>query len=267
MHDRLKNILHINNNLCYEQKIIKYDKGLFDECCDCCYVMTLNNSKRDFMSQLNNHKPHKNIKVNYNQGYKNCTKLYVYNNNSDLIDSIRCVFEDALKNNYKRILVFEDDFVLDKSLYNMNDIKEINEFVKINNPDVYNLGPLGNVCTLPVTKKHHKHLIFGCAHAVIYNEKFMINFLEDYFVYIHWEDYFNKIKFSKWSYYKPIIFQTFPSTPHQRTEWPKAFIFFVKLLGLDKSYDNFTMTYNICFILPYIIIITIIIVYILRKFR
>lgn len=258
MHDKIKNILHHHNNLCYGQKIITYDKGLFDDCCDCCYVMTLTNSKRDFMSQLNNHKPHSIIKINYNQGYKDCSKFNVNTTNSDLIDSIRYVFMDASKNKYKSILVFEDDFILDKNLYNMNDIYEINNFIKKNNPDIYNLGPLANLCTLPITKKHHKHFMFVCAHAVIYNQKFMNHFINDYFIYIRWESYLNNFKFSKWSYYKPIIFQTFPSTLHQQHEWIRECVFFVKLIGLDKSYKNFNLVYNICIVLPYIIIILLI---------
>ena len=258
MYDKLKNILHTNNNLCYNQKIIKYDKGLFNDCCDCCYVMTLNNSKRDFMSRLDIHQPHSIVKINYNQGYNNCSKMNVNNSNSDLIDSNRYVFIDAMKNNYKRILVLEDDFIFDKNLYNMNDIKEINKFVRNTNPDVYNLGPLGNLCTLPITRKHHKHLIFACAHAVIYNVNFMENFLKDYFVYIRWENYLNNFKFSKWSYYKPIVFQIFPPTPHQIEEWLRINIYIVRLLQLDKSYKNFNLLYNIALILPYIVLIIII---------
>ena len=49
------------------------------------------------------------------------------------------IFNDSIKNNYKRILYLEDDFELKKEL-NKEDIYNITEFINTKNPDVYGSG-------------------------------------------------------------------------------------------------------------------------------
>ena len=59
--------LHNHNKKCYTFKDFKFDSGLFDKHVDMTYVITMENSSRDFMPQLNSSKPASNVGV-YNKG-------------------------------------------------------------------------------------------------------------------------------------------------------------------------------------------------------
>ena len=58
--------VHEQNKNCYRHEIIHYDKGLFDRCVDMTYIITMDNSKRliEFMDQLEEHKPSKQLQYN-----------------------------------------------------------------------------------------------------------------------------------------------------------------------------------------------------------
>ena len=101
------------NQHAYYYKLIKFDKGIFDKYIDMVYILTMENSKRvtHYMTQLNKYKPLKNILIQYNKGFKKCNKkLFKQNTIYDLNDAYYQAFLNAKNNNYKNIIIFEDDF-------------------------------------------------------------------------------------------------------------------------------------------------------------
>ena len=101
------------NKKCYKMQKYKFKNGMFDRSCDCCYVLTMENSKRKkkYMRQLKIFHPHSLVKIQTNKGFKKCKKtLREQKTPFDILDAYYNVFLDAKKNNYDHILVFEDDF-------------------------------------------------------------------------------------------------------------------------------------------------------------
>ena len=263
--------LHNHNKKCYTFKDFKFDSGLFDKYVDMTYVITMENSTRDYMSQLKNHKPASNVRVQYNKGFKNCNKiLKKQTTNYDLGDSLRNVFEDALSNGYKRILVFEDDFIIDKTKFKISDIDVIGDFLKTKNPNVYNLGTIFHVSLPNFTGPHNLNLYSTSSHAVIYNENYMKNYIKDYAKgKIEHTDRKYMSKFKVYSYKYPIIFQTFPETDNMKN-WGWTWKFLKKMnehFQLDRNIDNYQKVHRLCFLIPFgIVIIFIVIIVLVIKF-
>ena len=245
---------HKHNNKCYRHHLLQFDSGLFDDCVDMAYVLTMENSKNhdSFMQQLEIHKPHSKVIVQYNKGYKNCNKnIGKQITKDDLIDAYRNVFEHALHHNYRHVLVFEEDFFMDD--YNEEDIDNINNFVSKNKFSVYNLGPLMCHSGLDIfndTKSnHYKCELSTTAHAVIYNKHYMKDFIkaaDKQKIEDQCDTFWNDSKYKVYTYYKPIAFQLFPETENSNNWGGSAFmrIFnrqIYKILQLDKSHRHFRL--------------------------
>jgi len=213
--------IHQYNKNCYRTEILRFDSGLFDSCIDMTYVVTMENSDRydEFMEQLKIHKIASKVIVQYNKGYRNCKKKNVSSSAYDLTDALRNIFTNALKNNYKSVLVLEDDFFMDKTKYSSKDIDSICKFIRTKHPDVYNLGTIIHLSP-PSFSSHPLALIYGMSHSIIYSERYMKHFIKDAALgkIKHVDQYWNKYKFSKYSYKYPIIFQTWPETTNMK-DW------------------------------------------------
>ncbi len=247
------------NKNAYRYEYIESKNGLFDKYVDCAYLLTLENSKRkdEYMKQLKLYNPHSKIIIQYDKGFKNYKKkLYKQNTVCDINDSYYNIFVHAKNNNYKNIIIFEDDFFFDN--LQKKDIDEIGAFITNNNFHIYNLGPGLNI-SIPYTFKHHYSLVSTCAHGVIYNITYI-----DFFIDIYnkgfdamCDNIWNKLDILKFKYYKPICFQTFPITENIKN-WPfsKLAIFFINILNLDKLHKpGFTLLNIFSYIVPFIILI------------
>jgi hypothetical protein len=262
--------LHNHNKKCYYFKDLEFDDGLFDNYVDMTYVITMETSSRDFMSQLINNKPASKVRIQYNKGFKNCKKqLKKQSSNYDLGDALRNIFEDALDKGYKHILVFEDDFIIDKNKFKISDIDYIGEFIKRKNPDVYNLGTLFHVSLPNINGLHKRNFYSTSSHAVIYNQNYMKNFIKDYAKgKISQTDGKYMNKFKTYSFRYPIIFQTFPETDNMKN-WVGGYKLVKKIIDhfeLDKNVDNYQKVYSFCNYLPYGIIIFFIIIVIITLY-
>lgn len=252
--------VHENNKICYNFEIKEYDTGLFDSCIDMAYIITLDNSSRrqQFMKQLDEHKPSSTVKIQNNRGYKNCEKIKqdgtkISKSNHDLADALRNIFMDALENNYKRILVFEDDFEMNKDKYTKDDINNICEFINKNDPHVYNLGPVAFLSNANMFENNIPVKYMASSHSVIYNRdymKFFINTVEDT------DSSWNNDIIKKYIYKTPIIYQIISETENQET-WlfPYFMKSWLKLWGLDKSYKNYNNHYLFMHTLPWILLL------------
>jgi hypothetical protein len=244
---------------CYNNIILSYNKGLFDKWLDMIYVLTMENSTRtsQFMNQLNGNLFH-TITIQVNKGYKLCKKnLYKQSSIQDLNECYLRVFRNAKANNYKNIMILEDDFILD---INQSIVDSIGQFINNNYYHIYNLGPVAHI-SIPFND-HHKSLISTTAHGVIYSSHYIDYYIDNYMeARKHNPDlYWNKIEIIKYKYYKPLCFQTFPVTSSQKDwELPKWFlqfaIFSIKILKLDVSYQPGFSILNIIGYIPFILFI------------
>jgi hypothetical protein len=238
------------NKSCYYYENIKLDHGLFDNFIDCVYILTMENSSRkiQYMNQINKYKPHKNIIIQYNKGFKLCNKkLYQDNSLYDLNDAYYHAFIHAKNNNYENIIIFEDDFFFDDTI-NQEIVNSIGYFINNNNYHIYSLGSLPFV-NIPSFYEHRRSIFMACAHSLIYNKSY-------YDIYIKLYKN-NKIKqhdininnnqIIKYGYYKPLCFQLFPKTENQK-QWPVLKVTFklLNLLNLDTNHEpGWKIIYNL----------------------
>ena len=192
---------------------------------DATYIIHLkgNGRYKNVKKQLKQYALTKNIHIVINKGYKKYKKTNIDSPAKDLIHAYMFCFDHAKQ--YNNILILEDDFIIDPSLYKHKD--NINTFVKSHIDFVYRLG-----CIPFVMIPYDRHTYIGVtvgSHAVIYSTSARIQLLEnqneiykcDYDLYLN--SYFNYI------YYTPVIYQLFPDTENQQS-WGE-FSIYIKIPG------------------------------------
>jgi hypothetical protein len=230
--------------------------GLFDNYINAVYILTMKDSDRiNNIHNINNKFIlHSNIIIQVNIGYKKCKKkLYIQNSIHDINDAYYHCFIHASKNNYKNIMILEDDFIFDKTL-NQTIADEIGIFINNYKYDIYNLGPLVHFA-LPFTLKHHRCIYMLTAHACIYNINYFKWYIKKYNNSMHCrnDSIWNNINIIKYKYSYPLCYQLFPPTENQQ-HWINIFFkFSIILFKLDKSYYPGFQIFN--YILYIIIII------------
>lgn len=228
-------IMNINNQ-CYRHERIsthnKYDNQIIFPNVDMTYVLIMIGSKHEerVRRQLDDYPFTRNIYLQWNYGFKNCNKHLVKQYTvSDLSDAYMIAFSDAIQHNYNRILILEDDFVVNE-ITNI-DKKNIYDFLEIYNPEILTLGSI----IMESTDKYFLNNNFlqvlnkAGTHAMIYNKNVF------YKIYI--ELYINKRCIDRitnkinniYSYKLPLIIQLFPKTDN-RDNW-----------FLDKNSNKFIM--------------------------
>jgi hypothetical protein len=178
------------------------------------------------------------IYIQNNKGYKLCgKKLEVQATNYDLAHSMRVCFGHALQHNYNRILVCEDDFMIDERITQGKHLNNIKQFIKRNDPYVYSLGGfIAAINPLYVFNTHmHFFHAFG-AQGVIYNSAYMHDIVRHGFKSNH-IDHNWKYYCKTYMYHKPLVYQLFYPTPNSQT-WPFQpvwSLYLLKLFQLDKQ--------------------------------
>ena len=233
------------NTECYSLEELHLPKGLFEECVDAAYVLTMTNSQRDYRSELDRVSPHSRVWVQHNPGYKACAKILngKQSPNNDLVDSHLNVFGHANDHGYANILVFEDDFQLVNQLPGTA-VPDVVEFVKSGKGDMYNLGPVAYISGTPF-RKHQHCSAMGCMHAVIYNRKvrdaFSSAMESQRYRDMQLERIYSRLSVDIHAYKQPIYAQTFPSTDNSKQTWDTPVIRkAIEFAKLDTSIDNFT---------------------------
>ncbi len=245
----------MNNSSCYYRKVLNFEKGMFDKYIDVVYLLTMENSDREqhYMEQLNKYKPHKKVIIQYNKGFKLCNKeLYKQNTIYDLNDAYYQVFINAKKNNYKNIIIFEDDFFFDHTI-NQYIVDDIGNFITNTHFHIYNLGSALQL-VIPDYKTNLQCLVSTNAHSVIYNYVYFEYYISNYEqnnIKIQNDLFWNKLNIIKYTYYKPICFQIYHLTEN-RKNWKlsKVSNFFINLLQLNKKHQP---GFTIITILNYIV--------------
>jgi hypothetical protein len=234
----------------YRYELIENEKGMFDNYIDMAYILTMEDSMRkdSYMNLINKYKPHKNILIQYNKGYKKSVKKLIKQDTvNDLNDAYYYAFLNAYNNNYQNIIIFEDDFIFDNTI-NQKIVDSIGKFITTNEYHIYHLGSHQHL-TLPTFGEHLRAYFILTSHAVIYNRKYIeyyINKYEKNLVSIcDW--LWNDRNIIKYTYRKPVCFQTFPDTDNRKT-WKsntsglliyllKFENFLINLLKFDKNHQ------------------------------
>ena len=267
-------------NCIYKIETIELTNTIFDTICDCTYILLCcgENPHRlpSVFENIQILRPTKYVKLIFNKGYKQCPISMSVNN--DLINVQKFIFKDALNNGFKRIMYLEDDFELEHPIQK-KDRDEIVNFIDLENPNVYGLCNFTIPTISTLTSYHNKSMynIIGMTHAMFYDSHAMKN------VYDYFENFkgdknllgvdtsiYTVPNISVYRYYKPLVFQKFPSTDSQKLGWKNVMGEFnanicikcVKLLKLDKQFQpGFAIIYLIPYIL-YIIIISMIVTFV-----
>ena len=265
------------NNICYNFKNLSFNSGLFDSFVDMTYVLIMENSKREknMYKELNLFKPTSKVKIQYNKGFKKCKKnLYKQQTNWDLMDATYNVILDAKNNDYKNILILEEDFIINnKEINKLENINEIKTYIQKNKIDVYLFGKFN----INVSYNNNKHKICnkenhcgGTQGYIITNSGIdtLIHLYEsgnykllEKISYGHIDWLYNSTYFKTYHYDKPLIIQPLDETENRNNTWGINYItnFYIKLFGLDdknkyKLIKNYKLLYKYNYLLKYILL-------------
>jgi len=119
--------MNVNHNTkCYTFKKIIYTEGFLDDSVDATYIIHLKDNGRleHVYEQLKIYHPTKIVYIVFNEGFKICKKQnYITDTAEDLVDANIQNFRHANNNNYKNILVLEDDFIFSEKKKSSSRIK------------------------------------------------------------------------------------------------------------------------------------------------
>lgn len=279
------------NNICYNFKNLSFNTGLFNSFVDMTYVLIMENSKREknMYKELNLFKPTSKVKIQYNKGFKKCKKnLYKQQTNWDLMDATYNVMLDAKKNDYKNILILEEDFIVNNKKLTKINITNIQNFIKNKEVDIYLLGnfiPSINITLNTHLKCSHCKISCGGTQGYIATnigiEKF-INLYElgNYKLLknmsnngdIDW--LFNDNYFKTYYYNKPLIIQPLEDTENLSTNNSnykfmnnliyKLKLIYIYLFGLNsKNKDKLISNYDNIYLFSKLLVPILIIIFIL----
>jgi len=264
----------------------EFDNSLFDFV-DATYILHLEGSprlKRVKEQIFTNPLTNKTFLVN-NPGFRKVSKpLPVQNSEADCAFSHYIVCKHALANNYQKILILEDDFILEKSCLELSstDISEIKNYIT-NDIDHYFLG-CTPIITVPTSwnLKHWNVLKGGTTHAMIHTHSGTKKIVEDYEKnpsQIGGIDMYIFGNHSCHMYYKPLITQTFPDTENKLTCWGGGNLgndiasLFINILNLDKktqpgyNFLYFISKISVILIILLLVLVILIIKWIYLKFK
>ena len=235
------------NNEAYTFEHIVSETSLFDNnIINATYIIHLEGNGRyeNIKNQLEKYKTTSNIYILHNKGFKKSKKhSYINKPPLDLVDAFLTCFKHAYNNNYKNVLIFEDDFILDKLILEKKITNEINEFVCNNNETfAYHLGVLPLVISTPIN--NHFRCIFTIgAHATIYSEKFIKYNLEcDQETINDWDEHISFVCDHKhrYAYNQCLCYQPFEKTENSKfwgTTDPNNYLSFISFQLLHTFFE------------------------------
>jgi hypothetical protein len=232
------------NTKCYYFDKKEYSSGFLDKSVDATYVIHLeNNGRLDHINeQLSKFQPTKTVYITRNQGFKKCTKKLIEQvSYQDLTDAFLQCFQHANKQGYDNILILEDDFIFSDEMKKSENIDSVNTFLTKKKEDtfVYYLG-CNPIIIVPYDWNHYYSFESLSTHAMVYSRKTRQLSLNTELK--HWDVIMKNSDTSKYLYYKPLCYQTYPETENKKTwsEKDNAFIFeakkwIIQTLNLDKT--------------------------------
>jgi hypothetical protein len=261
------------NDKAYQFELIENDSSLFDnEVINATYVIHLEGNGRyeNILKQINQFKTTHKIFILHNKGFKTGLKDdFIDKPPLDLVDAFLTCFKHASNNNYKSVLIFEDDFICDEKLLDKSVTNDITNFIKSktkqNERWLYYLGVIPFISSISFGN-HRQLFIGGGCHAVIYSNEFMKYALSYKQTDIDdWDSFLLKCTFlyntKKFMYDKCLCYQPFPETENSKFWGYKLGDFglfageisknILKLFKLDTDPEyGFNKAYDICIKIP-----------------
>ena len=158
------------NDYCYTYEVLKSGRPIFPMI-DCVYVMIMNNSKYEerVRDQLAKYPLGQKILLQKNAGFKRCQKSIIRQDTiADLVDSNYTFLTNAIQNNYRRILVLEEDFIISPKLGDKDVMRDIQSFLTVHDPEALLMGSVLWRTGAQIGDFKEVELKLG-AHAIIYN--------------------------------------------------------------------------------------------------
>lgn len=234
---------------------------------DCVYVIIMNNSKYEerVRDQLAKYPLGQRILLQKNAGFKRCSKSITRQDTvADLVDSNYTFLTNAIQNNYRRILVLEEDFIISPKLGDKDVMRDIQSFLTVHEPEALLLGSVLWRTGAMVENFKEVEIKLG-THAIIYNHvgiqklydlitKKMNSAID---VDILTNDYLKM-----YSYKLPLIIQVFGGTENQqnwgihipdkkkRERSVKMYLWLLGTLGFSnekKIWDAYDLNYKVHF--------------------
>lgn len=263
---------------CYRFEKIYFENGILQEQVDATYIIHLEGNGRyeEIQKQLHKFHPTNVVYIVFNKGFKNCKKMEDIDKSSlDLIDAFLQTFKHAKKQNYKNILVLEDDFMFDDKIKEKQHKENICNFLKSHEDEdfMYFLGCLPWI-QLPYNYYHNRNLLSTGTHSCIYSKKFRQRLLNINQTDITDWDFYNTFALNRYAYYAPLCYQLFPDTENSNN-WCSKYTFiickFVRTIFNVFKLDIYAQPgYNIFYIVSklwFFIFLFIILFIFTRKFK
>jgi hypothetical protein len=254
------------NDYCYTYEVLKSGPPIFPMI-DCVYVIIMNNSKYEerVRDQLTKYPLGQRILLQKNAGFKRCRKSIARQDTiADLVDSNYTFLINAIQNNYRRILVLEEDFIISPKLGDKDVMRDIQSFLTVHEPEALLLGSVLWRTGAQIHNFKEVEIKLG-THAIIYNHV-GIQKLYDLItrkmntaidIDILTNDYLKM-----YSYKLPLIIQVFGGTENQqnwgihipnkkkRERSVKMYLWLLGKLGFshqDKIWDAYDLNYKVHF--------------------
>ena len=214
------------NDAAYHFELIKFTNSLFDNnTINATYIIYLEGNGRyeHIINEINKFKTTKTVYILHNKGYKTGLKdTFITKPPLDLVDAYITIFKHASNNNFKNILIFEDDFMCDEKLLDTSITKDICSFInsKSDCNFIYYLGLLPFITSKSIY--NHRYIYVGMVtHSVIYSSKFFQYILNtnqqdilDWDVFLSQPITLSQIQ--KYMYDKCLCYQPFPETENSK---------------------------------------------------
>ena len=158
------------NDYCYTYEVLKSGRPMFPMI-DCVYVIIMNNSKYEgrVRDQLAKYPLGQRILLQKNAGFKRCSKSIARQDTiADLVDSNYTFLTNAIQNNYRRILVLEEDFIISPKLGDKDVMRDIQSFLTVHDPEALLMGSVLWRTGAMLENFKEVQLKLG-THAIIYN--------------------------------------------------------------------------------------------------
>jgi hypothetical protein len=229
--------------------------------------MIMNNSKYEarIRDQLAKYPLGQRILLQKNAGFKRCQKSIARQDTiADLVDSNYTFLMNAIQNNYRRILVLEEDFIISHKLGDKDVIRDIQSFLTVHEPEALLLGSVLWRTGAIVENFKEIEIKLG-THAIIYNhvgiQKLydLLNLKMNTSIDV---DILTNNYLKMYSYKLPLIIQVFGGTENQhnwgihipdkkkRDCFIKMYLWFLGKLGFSdekKIWDAYNLNYKIHF--------------------
>jgi hypothetical protein len=158
------------------ERITKNKTFPLDSVVDAAFILTMENSDRH--AHIYNHMipniPVSNIYIQFNRGFKKCKKeMIVQNVANDVVHAYKNIFRISNENNFKYVMILEDDAVFSDRIQNVHVQNDIASFLSERPVSCYNFGPCPYLPNpLHLLNTHRHNWISLSAHCCVYHSSF-----------------------------------------------------------------------------------------------